>query len=103
MRQANGDPAPSYFHNPSYKPMNPKKKITPLEVLHEAYNNAANAVEFCNWYSLNRINLKNDLKQLIIDTWDDAIDDAQQDIDHAFNGAEYWTIHYKKPWIEIKK
>ena len=76
--------------------MNPKKKITPLEVLYEAYNNAANAVEFCNWYSLNRINLKNDEKQLIIDTWDDAIDDATQDIDHAFNGAEYWTIHYKK-------
>lgn len=77
--------------------MNRKKKITPLEVLHEAYNNAANAVEFCNWYSLNRINLNNDEKQLIIDTWDDAIDDATQDIDHAFNGAEYWTIHYKKP------
>lgn len=103
MRQANGDPAPSYFHNPSHSLMNPKKKITPLEVLHQAYNDSANAVEFCNWYSLNRINLKNDEKQLIIDTWDEAIDDAQQDIDHAFNGAEYWAIHYQKPWTEIRK
>lgn len=103
MREANGDPAPSYFHNPSHSLMNPKKKITPLEVLHQAYNDSANAVEFCNWYSLNRINLKNDEKQLIIDTWDEAIDDAQQDIDHAFNGAEYWVIHYQKPWTEIRK
>jgi len=77
--------------------MNPKKKKTPLEALHEAYDDAANAVEFCNWYSLNHLKLKNDEKQLIIETWDEAIDDAQQDIDHAFNGAEYWLIHYKKP------
>ena len=77
--------------------MNPKKKITPLEILHQAYNEAANAVEFCNWYSLNRISLKDAEKQLIIDTWDEAIDDAESDIDHAFNGIEYWTINYKKP------
>lgn len=77
--------------------MNRKKKITPLEVLHKAYNDSANAVEFCNWYSLNRIHINDLEKQLIIDTWDEAIDDAQYDIDHAFNGAEYWTINYKKP------
>lgn len=77
--------------------MNPKKKITPLELLNDAYNDAANSVEFCNWYSLNRINLKDLEKQLIIETWDEAIDDAQQDINHAFNGLEYWTINYKKP------
>ena len=103
MREANGNPATSNLYNPSYKPMNPKKKTTPLEALHLAYDDAANAVEFCNWYSLNRLKLKDLEKQLIIDTWDDAIDDAQQDIDHAFNGAEYWVIHYQKPWIEIKK
>ena len=77
--------------------MNPKKKTTPLEILHQAYNEAANGVEFCNWYSLNRISLKDAEKQLIIDTWDEAIDDAESDIDHAFNGIEYWTINYKKP------
>ena len=79
--------------------MNPIKKITPLEILNEAYNEAQNAVEFCNWYVANRTRIENLEKQLIIETWDDAIDDAQQDIDHAFNGAEFWTIHYKK---EIK-
>ena len=77
--------------------MNPVKKTTPLEILQEAYNDCANAVEFCNWYSLNRISLKDAEKQLIIDTWDEAIDDAESDIEHAFNGIEYWTINYKKP------
>ena len=77
--------------------MNPVKKITPLEILHKAYNDAANAVEFCNWYSLNRISLKDAERQLIIETWDEAIDDAESDIEHAFNGLEYWTINYKKP------
>ena len=76
--------------------MNPKKKTTPLDALHRGYEDSANAVEFCNWYSLNHIRLKNDEKELIIHTWDEAIDDAQQDIDHAFNGVEYWTINYKK-------
>jgi hypothetical protein len=76
--------------------MNPKKKTTPLEELHQAYNDAANAVEFCNWYSLNHLKLKNDEKHLIINTWDEAIDDAESDIEHAFNGIEYWTINYKK-------
>ena len=73
------------------------KKITPLEILHKAYNEAANAVEFCNWYSLNWMNLKDSEKDLIINTWDEAIDDAESDIDHTFNGIEYWTINYKKP------
>ena len=77
--------------------MNPVKKTTPLEILHKAYNDAANAVEFCNWYSLNRISLKDAERQLIIETWDEAIDDAESDIEHAFNGLEYWTINYKKP------
>jgi len=103
VRQANGNPTTSHFYNPSYNTMNPKKKITPLEILHQAYNDAANAVEFCNWYSLNRISLKDAERQLIIETWDEAIDDAESDIEHAFNGIEYWTINYKKPWTEIKK
>ena len=77
--------------------MNPKKKITTLEIIQEAYSKSANAVEFCNWYSLNRLRLIDFDKQLLIDTYDEAISDAQMDIDHAFNGFEYWTIHYKKP------
>lgn len=97
MRKANGNPAPRNFHNLCHSTMKPKKKTTPLEILNDAYNDAANAVEFCNWYSLNRINLKDLEKQLIIETWDEAIDDAETDIEHAFNGLEYWTINYKKP------
>jgi hypothetical protein len=96
MRKANGNPTTSNFYNPSYNTMNPKKKTTPLEELHQAYDEAANAVEFCNWYSLNHLKLKNDEKHLIINTWDEAIDDAESDIEHAFNGIEYWTINYKK-------
>jgi hypothetical protein len=96
VRKANGDPTTSNLYNPSYKPMNPKKKTTPLEELHQAYDEAANAVEFCNWYSLHHLRLKNDEKHLIINTWDEAIDDAESDIEHAFNGIEYWTINYKK-------
>ena len=97
MCQTNGNPTTSDLYNPSDTTMNPVKKTTPLEALHKAYDDSANAVEFCNWYSLNHLKLKNDEKQLIIETWYEAIDDAQQDIDHAFNGAEYWTINYKKP------
>jgi hypothetical protein len=96
MRKANGDPATINFYNLCYNTMNPKKKITPLELLNDAYDDAANAVEFCNWYSLNRINLQKLEKHLIINTWDEAIDDAESDIEHAFNGIEYWTINYKK-------
>ena len=77
--------------------MNPKKKTTPLEELQRVWCDAVDAVQFSQWYAQNRLRLENDEKQLIIETWDDAIDDATQDIDHAFNGAEYWLIHYKKP------
>lgn len=77
--------------------MNPNKKETPLELLHQAYKDSPNAVDFCNWYSLNRIALKDAERQLIIETYDAAIDDAEMDLERVFNGVEYWTIFYKKP------
>jgi hypothetical protein len=77
--------------------MMPPKKTTPLDLINKAYHDAANAIEFCNWYTMNRVNLEKEETQLIIDTWDAAIEDAEQDIEHTFNGAEYWMINYKKP------
>jgi len=97
VRKANGNPATRNLYNSSHKPMNPKKKTTPLEEVSQAWCDAIDPVQFSQWYAQNKLRLENDEKQLIIDTWDEAIDDATQDIDHAFNGAEYWTIHYQKP------
>jgi hypothetical protein len=77
--------------------MTPKKKITPLEMIHQAYQDAANAIEFCNWYTLHRPELEKLDRLVIIETFDDAIADAEMDLEHVFNGVEYWTINYKKP------
>jgi hypothetical protein len=77
--------------------MTPKKKITPLEMINKAYHDAANAIEFCNWYTLNRPALELDERQLIIQTYDEAISDAEMDLEHVFNGVEYYSIHFLKP------
>lgn len=74
----------------------PEKKITPLEMINNAYHDAANAIEFCNWYTMNRVNLEIDERQLIIQTYDEAIQDAEMDLERVFNGVEYWSINFKK-------
>lgn len=74
----------------------PEKKITPLEMINKAYHDAANAIEFCNWYTMNRVNLEIDERQLIIQTYDEAIQDAEMDLERVFNGVEYWSINFKK-------
>lgn len=76
--------------------MTPKKKITPLEMINKAYHDSANAIEFCNWYTLNRVNLEKEEAQLIIETYDEAIADAEMDLEHVFNGREYHAIHFLK-------
>jgi len=77
--------------------MTPKKKTTPLEQVIQAYRDASNAIEFCNWFTTNRPELEKQERLLIIETYDEAIADAEMDIEHVFNGVEYYSIHFLKP------
>lgn len=65
------------------------KLITPQSVIKQAYDDAANAVEFCNWYMTNRKTLELHEMQVIDIAYQDGVNDAIQDPDHTFRPMEY--------------
>ena len=72
------------------------KPITPTQMLKMAYDEAANAVEFCNWYTMNRPALELHERQLINMAYHDGINDAVQDPDHVLKADEYFSDNYAK-------
>lgn len=71
------------------------KTITPIQMLAIAYNDAQNAIEFCNWYTLNKPQLELHEKALINMAYHDGINDATQDPDHTLKADEYYNDNYK--------
>ena len=72
------------------------KPITPIQMLKMAYDQAANAIEFCNWYTMNRPTLELQEKQLIDMAYQDGATDAIQDPDHICKPGEYFSDNYAK-------
>jgi len=72
------------------------KPITPIQMIKMAYDQAANAVEFCNWYTMNRPALELHEAQLVDMAYQDGVADATQDPDHTAKPGEYFTDNYKK-------
>lgn len=71
------------------------KTITPIQMLAIAYNDAQNAIEFCNWYTLNKPQLELHEKALINMAYHDGINDATQDPDHTLKADEYYNDNYQ--------
>lgn len=65
-------------------------------MLKMAYDDAANAIEFCNWYTMNRSALELHEAQLVDMAYQDGVADAIQDPDHTAKPGEYFTDNYKK-------
>lgn len=65
-------------------------------MLKMAYDDAANAIEFCNWYTMNRPALELHEAQLVDMAYQDGVADAIQDPDHTAKPGEYFTDNYKK-------
>jgi hypothetical protein len=61
-----------------------------------AYDEAANAIEFCNWYTMNRPQLELHEQQLIDIAYQDGVNDAIQDPDHISKPGEYYTDNYDR-------
>lgn len=96
MRKADGDPAPSNFFNLRLTmKISDMKTITPIQMLAIAYNDAQNAIEFCNWYTLNKPQLELHEKALINMAYHDGINDATQDPDHTLKADEYYNDNYQ--------
>ena len=74
------------------------KLITPQSVIKQAYDDSANAIEFCNWYITNRKTLELHEMQLIDIAYQDGVNDVIQDADHTFKPMEYVkeTYGYKQ-------
>ena len=72
------------------------KPITPIQMLKMAYDEAANAIEFCNWYTMNRPQLELHEQQLIDIAYQDGANDAIQDPDHISKPGEYYTDNYDR-------
>jgi hypothetical protein len=72
------------------------KPITPIQMLKIAYDEAANAIEFCNWYTMNRPQLELHEQQLIDIAYQDGVNDAIQDPDHVSKPGEYYTDNYDR-------
>ena len=72
------------------------KPITPIQMLKIAYDEAANAIEFCNWYTMNRPQLELHEQQLIDIAYQDGVNDAIQDPDHISKPGEYYTDNYDR-------
>lgn len=95
MRQTDRYPALSNFYHIRPKPMR-IKPITPIQLLKIAYDEAGNAVEFCNWYINNRPYLERHEKHLIDLAYRDGVKDAIQDPDHISKPGEYFTDNYDR-------
>jgi hypothetical protein len=65
-------------------------------MLKMAYDDAANAIEFCNWYTMNRPALKLHEQQLLDIAYQDGATDAIQDPDHICKPGEYFSDNYAK-------
>ena len=65
-------------------------------MLKMAYDEAANAIEFCNWYTMNRPQLELHEQQLIDIAYQDGVNDAIQDPDHTSKPGEYYTDNYDR-------
>ena len=72
------------------------KPITPTQMIKMAYDDAANAVEFCNWYTMNRPALELHEAQLVDMAYQDGVSDMVQDPDHVCKPGEYFLDNYKK-------
>lgn len=96
MRKADGNPAPSNLFNLRLTmKISDMKTITPIQMLAIAYNDAQNAIEFCNWYTLNKPQLELHEKALINMAYHDGINDATQDPDHTLKADEYYNDNYQ--------
>lgn len=65
-------------------------------MLKMAYDDAANAIEFCNWYTMNRPALELHEQQLLDIAYQDGATDAIQDPDHICKSGEYFSDNYAK-------
>lgn len=96
MRKADGNPTPSNLFNLRLTmKISDMKTITPIQMLAIAYNDAQNAIEFCNWYTLNKPQLELHEKALINMAYHDGINDATQDPDHTLKADEYYNDNYQ--------
>jgi hypothetical protein len=71
------------------------KPLTPIQMLKMAYDESSNAIEFCNWYTMNRPALELHERQLINMAYHDGINDAVQDPDHTLKADEYYSDNYE--------
>lgn len=96
MRKADCNPTPSNLFNLRLTmKISDMKTITPIQMLAIAYNDAQNAIEFCNWYTLNKPQLELHEKALINMAYHDGINDATQDPDHTLKADEYYNDNYQ--------
>lgn len=65
-------------------------------MLKMAYDEAANAIEFCNRYTMNRPALELHEQQLLDIAYQDGATDAIQDPDHICKPGEYFSDNYAK-------
>lgn len=71
------------------------KAITPLAIIKQAFNDSPNAIDFCNWYMMNRPTLEMHELQLLDIAYQDGVTDAVQDPDHVLRPGEYMNDNYK--------
>lgn len=65
--------------------------LTALQMISVAYNESSNAIDFCNWYTLNRPMLEQHERHLINGAYHDGINDMKQDPDHLRKNDEYFN------------
>ena len=76
--------------------MNKFNAITPLAMLKQAFNDAPNAIEFCNWYMMNRPTLETHELQLLDIAYLDGVEDQKQDPDRSYRPGDYIQDRFKK-------
>lgn len=99
MRKTDGNTTPGYFHNLRNTPMRilDMTKLTAMQMIGLAYNESSNAIDFCNWYTLNRPMLEQHERHLINGAYHDGINDVKQDPDHLLKTGEYFNDAFYIP------
>ncbi len=76
--------------------MNKFNAITPLAMLKQAFDDAPNAIEFCNWYMMNRPTLEMHELQLLDIAYLDGVQDQTQDPDRSYKPGDYIQDRFNK-------
>lgn len=71
-----------------------------MQMIRLAYNEANNAVDFCNWFTLNRPMLEAHEGDIINNAYYDGSQDMKQDPDHLLKTGEYFNDLFNIPGNE---